>query len=411
LNELIPILAFLIIWPIVTSSEDPITVEGDGLELVRDYTIIDEKFELVYENEELSAELEGEQERLIPLVLYNFKERPWSKLVYLNGKLELKKVINGQDGFGGVGKSINPIADTGYYVKRSGTTTEFAFYPAFKYDVIGLSEGYITTVTGFGVVFLIEENEVYWISNPSGKSLFKELNVYDIEGNLRGRIEREHDSLILPYHKDKPWIIISGTRRGYGGLGVYDLSENLIYTFDGISRGWPLYGSASYIAIKSEKEHSESKIISVYNGACELMWDYKLSEEEHRRANTRIKVSENEKYICIFTENRLKGLLDWKLGFKVLDIATGEEIYGVENAGVNNGYIQSLSNDGLKLLVYQRDYPLVRYSKLLLINNGKTIGEVSTHPDDGKIEGYLTPDGKYLIAGVPARIKVFKIKP
>jgi hypothetical protein len=409
-GKLTPVIVFLATSLITTAAEDPITVEGAGLELVRDYVIIDETPELIYENEELSAEIEEEPERLIPLVLYNVNEKPRSKLVYLDGRLELINVINAQYYKGFSYKSIHPIADTGYYVQRSGTSTAFTFHPAFNYDVFRLSEGFITTVTGFGVVFLIEENGTYWISNPSGKSLHEGLNVYDIEGNLYGRIEREFGSFILLYHKDKPWVFITEIKREYEGLGVYDLSNDQKYSFGNLYRGWPLYGSASYIVIKGEKEYGGSVTIGVYNGACELIWDYELSDEEFRQVNTRVKVSENEKYICLSTENRIENALNWKLDFKVLDISTGKEIYGVENAGIYNGYVQSMSNDGLTLLVSQRDYPLDRYTKLLLIRDGETIGEVSTYPDYGKIEGYLTPDGKYLIAGVTSRVKVFRIR-
>jgi hypothetical protein len=364
----------------------------------------------VHENEVLTAEIEEEPDRLIPLVLYNVNEKPRSKLVYLDGRFELKNVINARVDYGGRSKSIQPIADTGYYVQTSGTSTAFTLFPVSKYDVFGVTEGYITTVTGFSVVFHIDENGTSRIFSPSGDYSYKELNVYDIEGNLYGRIECEYGSFfIMHYRKDRPWVIISRTRRGYGGLGVYDLSYDQKYTFENLYRGWPLYGSASYIVIEGEREYGEPETINVYNGACELIWDYELSDEEYRQVNTRVKISENEKYICISTENRIENASNWKLDFKVLDIATGEEIYGVENAGIYNGYVQSFSNDGLTVLVNQRDYPLDEYTRLLIIKNGKTIGEVSTHPDNGKIEGYMTPDGKYLIAGITTCVKVFKI--
>lgn len=415
MGKLTPIIAFLIISAITTAAEDPLIVDGDGLELVREYEIVGETFELVYENEELTAEIEDVPGRLIPLVLYNFIGTLKSELVYLDGDLQIEKILSAPDSYGLRWNYVHPIADTGYYVKTYDPSSHENFYPDYKYDIFDLDDTYIGSVEGFGVVFLIEENGNYLISNPGGKTLYKELNIYDLDGNLKGKIERENDGFILLYRKDKPWVIISGTRRGYGGIEVYDMSDNLQYAFENITRGWPLYGSASYTVIKSIRESPRSEpgysreTIRVYNGTGELIWDYELPEEETRPPNLSVKVSENEKYICIVTESKLEDLSSWKLGFKILDIATGKKIYGVENTGINKGYVKSVSDDGSTLLVYQRDYPLDGYSKLLIINNEKTIGEVSTHPDNGKIEGHMTPDGKYLIAGIPARIKVFKI--
>jgi hypothetical protein len=141
-----------------------------------------------------------------------------------------------------------------------------------------------------------------------------------------------------------------------------------------------------------------------------LLWEYDIED----KSNGYLYVSENEEYLCLGLRKTAN--------IVIFELANGEEQYRFKSNGLgwpNKGFI---SNDG-SVIVWAFGDTDITHTRTKVIVDGETAAtaidifiygnlttSIKADRERGRINYYMTPDGDYLIAGVPSCVKVFKIK-
>jgi hypothetical protein len=403
----------------VTASD--LTVEGDGLELVAEYSITDDGYETVYRDEELLKE-DILNDDLTPFVLKGrgCSTEPFDVLLYLGKRFEIEEVIRGE---ADEVCRFRPLGNKGVYVKNTGFYANIETAGFARKEVYSLEDGLLFDIDSEGSIRAFPSGERFMISTYRGYGDSSCLKVYDISGDLLYTADFAGGPSSFDTDKDWWFVTNTDTMRWYGypelheGTAVFDEEGELRFklnpdvywgevSYSGLNS--TLYGSDTYICqygISAEEIESyeggnryvvkTSNILEVYDRGGNLIWDCRFSDSGH---GGRIYLSENEEYLCLLQR------LDEKL--LVFETASGERVY--ESTGLFPGQLiegGTVSDDGNVLLIFSS----LPTDSITVYKNGKETGSISGEKNL-ILNGFITPDGEYLVAGVPSTICVYKIK-
>jgi hypothetical protein len=445
---LVSVLFTAVFIPTVSASE--LIVEGDGLELITEYKITDDGYEEVYRNEEL---LKGEilNDDLTPFVLKGLSDgtEPFDVLIYLGNRFEIKTIIRGETD---EACRFYPVGNEGIYIKDTG----FYMGPlssGFKIKrIYSLDKGLLFDIDSEGSIQVFPSGERFITREYRFRSNeYSDIYAYDVRDGLVYALSEARPRVYEAIDKDKDWSLFNDTseRDWYRGQemieGTWVIDEKGHCKFQlnagsyclknySAGRGKATYGSDNYIcqianlpenATVDEKGSttvSYDTFLEVYSGRGNLLWDYELPNS----CNVgRIFLSDNEEYLCLLL-GRNEKLVVFKTAF-------GERVYELTDLFL--GQLMEggmISDDGNVIMVFSHyvskwrsssedSESIMREFKLMveafkkpfnisIIKNRNVVGSVSALPEAGLINGFITPDGEYLIAGVPSTVCVYKIK-
>jgi hypothetical protein len=416
---------------IPTASASDLTVEGDGLELVTEYKITDDGYETVYRDEESFKE-DILNDDLTPFVLRD-KLFGSDVLVYFDDALDIVAVINGR----GEQREFFPLGNNGLYIENGSFFFNMETAGFKEKKVYNLEGDLLATVPSRGAwVKTFPSGEMFVISRSDWIS--GALDAYDVQGNHLYEMNFDENYPIGEafghFNKDKDWLLVADrwfldrekhpdVRRG---TRVFDEKGNLQFTLNpdvfclhsGANvRGNVLYGSDTYIiqiaslADLTSTEGSSSEryvtneydqdILEVYDGKGQLLWDYLIPG---RSSDTHFFLSENEEFIVLFVRS--------KKDIVVFETDSGRELHRASNilgkGWIYDGYI---SNDGSTVAVsIFSDDPVDDLYTISIFDNNRKIGSIISTPEYGRLNGFTTHDGEYLVAGIPSTVCVYKIK-
>jgi|GEM_PF-1865587 len=401
-------------------SASDLTVEGDGLELVAEYAIIGDGYETVHRDETLFNE-DILNDDLTPFVLtghFSDGATPFDVLLYLGKRFEIEEVIRGE-----VDEvcRFRPLGNEGVYVKNTGFYANIETAGFARKEVYSLEDGLLFDIDSEGSIRAFPSGERFMISTYRGYGDSGCLKVYDISGDLLYTADFAGGPSSFDTDKDWSFVTNTDTMRWYvhpelhEGTAVFDEEGRLRFelnpdvycgevSYTGLNS--TLYGSDTYICqygISAEEIESyedgtryvvkTSNILEVYDRGGNLIWDCRFSDSGH---GGRIYLSENEEYLCLLQR------LDEKL--LVFETASGERVY--ESTGLFPGQLiegGTVSDDGNVLLIFSS----LPTDSMTVYKKGKETGSIS---GKNNLNGFITPDGKYLVAGVPSTVYVYKIE-
>ncbi len=448
---LIAVLSTTVFTPTVSASD--LIVEGDGLELIAEYKITDDGYETVYRDEELASAINLDSDST-PFILEgktHGPDRSPDVLVYFDENLGVKHTVTGDPG---EHCKLHPIGYNGAYVKEtsyyhSGEDAGFRFK-----EVYGVDGSLVSTIASRGWVAPYRTTEKFIIANLGYyNDKCYGLKVYNGQGDLLGYIDDDYPlgMTIGPFDRDNDWFIAAdrlninkdaimekGVERGtkvfneYGEL-EFTLNPNTV-CWPGVAnvRGNVFYGSGNYICqvgisayivkeefTKEQISHMEQDrialesyrfldrnetILEVYDGSGNELWSYLLPGPE---LEWYLAVSDNERYLSLVMGNNNQSL--------VFDMLTGKAVYEINDMfEVNRAiYFGDVSNDGSVAIIVSEFFDNNRKGifELSVYQEGiETSSITSNYDDSGPISSFITPDGEYLVAGVPSTVCVYKIK-
>ncbi len=417
----------------ILAYESPIIVEGDGLELVRKYRIEGDQYELVYEDEELAGECEFSEEEYISLKT-KINDTENDTLVFINRYLEVCKTLIGNN------YSLTPFGINGKYIKGHSGGENPPYRPLFDdqfKDIYNFDDTLLASDVIFGEIIPFPNSDYFcanftpFIQSDFGDGTDRDiLGIRDAQSELVYQIngwDYPIGKTIEPFDKDKNWVIVSDTKRvaspAYPGLirgtRLFNEEGELYATLNpNIFRNTPteenygnaFYGSNNYICqlgqvskLDTESDYydvykiSTTLRIEVYDSLGQILWYKQFPDTPYGS----IFVSDGGQYILLAMD---------KGEAVIFELTSGKEIlsFPIECRWIGGGYI----SDDSKIVTLTPEGRFSRYSGHYIgvyVDGVKTATVLSPY-EDGILNAYMTPDGDYLIAGVPSCVKVLKIK-
>ncbi len=421
----------IFLTPLFTAAEDAITVEGDGLELVREYRIEGDRVELIYENTVLGNEINLRGDLgLMPLVL-EVESSGVKKVIYLNRSLEVKYVSSDIEGI----TEVYPLIGAKFLVNTGfGGNCSDTFYQGKK--LYSLEDDNTTEIgeEGFVNVLNSKENVIFYQAWDHIAGTVRSIKNYNIDGNIKTIYEKAEDDPALfggyieTFEEDKDWFFISCpfiintdfypnerlATKVYDTFGnyIFSLREgSFVKTLPSFNRN-VYYGSDSYICqictrgevIREEGSLSISfrgkKYLEVYDGIGNEIWSY---ETEDGMSRPEIFVSDSEEYIA---------LISAPLGMiNVFSLPTGEKRYDIADAfEVNDKYLSDgyISPDGTDIIanLYEHENGNTNY-RLYIFNNGS---RSSILYSSKKVCDFSVYGNRYLVFGIGEYLHIYKLK-
>jgi hypothetical protein len=367
----------------------------------------------------------------------------------LGTRFEIETIIRGNTDevcrFYPLGNEGVYVKNTGYFgnLNRNGYAKKevYSLYEGLLFDID--SEGYIQAFPS-GKRFMVIRRGRHWghggdfdIYSVKGKALFKSIK---FDEYAYGPFDKKRDWRFFSNMRERDWL--EGLEKSRG-TQIIDEKGNLRFRLNADSycqknyptgRSKATYGSDNYICQianlpentmvdeKGRTTVSYDTFLEVYDGNGNLLWDFKSPSRDN---NARLFVSDNEEFLCLLLGRNEK--------LVVFETAFGEKVYELTN--LFPGQLMEggmISDDGNVLMVSSRyvyrpeddsDDPedtrrefefmveaLKKPYNISIIKNGNVTGSVSAIPEKGLINGFITPNGEYLIAGVPSTVCVYKIK-
>ncbi|MCP4231213.1 MAG: hypothetical protein GY771_13830 [bacterium] len=414
--------------------ESPIAVEGDGLELVREYRIEGDQYELVYEDEELA---EGTLDDTNDRTLFPFRdiERVWQedkmvkkrphKVLVFDSTLSINKLTVDSDTWI---SNFRAFGNTGLYGYKKHPVGDY-WGSLSWYWVYDIEDGFLFKVEGDNVEIIYEDNGSSIITGPEYAIRGTRMDIFDTNGESIIGLDIPSDTTvpyfngsITAYVKDKPWFLVRNffdPQEKYEtdvdvGTVILDYLGNEKFRLNPDITALRWYGSGSYICQlgREYKPGSRKKygnyILEVYDGSGGLLWDKEIAT---KIADFDFLVSDNEEYLCLITnfKKSTPSIFSNRAGISAYELATGKLVYDNDNIQMNERRLLVISNDGRTVLLHS-DYDEFGNGGIYILKDGGVSAIIHPSKRPHRIDAQITPDGNYLIVGVPSSAKVFRIK-
>jgi hypothetical protein len=423
----------------VLTTASGITVEGDGLELIAEYSFTGDIAERTVINEAEMAYLAGN---------FPFKD------VVINGQIENPNSVLSFDPDGniirwnrieGEGRDNDTelIGTEGSYVVNKDISIGEG-YDGFKTkEVYDNSGRLLSTVKRRGEVIPSNRSDIYAIGDfDFVHQMCSYLGFYDIYGNEIGKVDIPVGSCFSAFDKGKDWFIIADSisinREDYPGLNrgtrIFDSSGDLKHTLNpniyagkpgGLGlRGRVFYGSDGYIiqiGVPCVYKEYEVKsvltmeaciydllihIIEVYDGNATMIWDKELPKEDNE---SYLFVSDNENYVGVYS-----GITDL---LTVFVLSNGDILYEKRLDDIVGWFTAGdISEDGNTVIIFTEIPPPLEVFeegityKAYVIEDGYINHTFSLKSNNDRLVGDLSSDGRYILIGNSNQVKLFKTK-